>query len=221
MKTWGHEIKNQIRSSPLVLGTAAAVSRGLSRKQDDLTGFCQQSWRWAVHLEQMVASGTQRRSREGEVPGSRAAQPGINVAGRSRQPTRLDRAASKSFGCGDVARTFAGATVLSLSSATRVLVATTPVDLRSSFNRLYSLVVEQLKSDPLSGHLFVFTNGRRNRIKVLYWDGSGLWVCAKRLEKGRFTWPVSDEGQIALRGEEFSALIHGLEVRSKKNWYRR
>jgi transposase len=111
--------------------------------------------------------------------------------------------------------------VLSLSSATRVLVATTPVDLRGSFNRLYSLVVEQLKSDPLSGHLFVFTNGRRNRIKVLYWDGSGLWVCAKRLEKGRFTWPVSDEGQIALRGEEFSALIHGLEVRSKKNWYRR
>jgi len=111
--------------------------------------------------------------------------------------------------------------VLSLSSATRVLVATTPVDLRGSFNRLYSLVVEQLKSDPLSGHLFVFTNRRFNRIKVLYWDGSGLWVSAKRLEKGRFTWPVSDDGQIALRSEEFSALVHGLEVRSKKNWYRR
>jgi len=111
--------------------------------------------------------------------------------------------------------------VLSLSSATRVLVATTPVDLRGSFNRLYNLVVEQLKCDPLSGHLFLFTNARHNRIKVLYWDGSGLWVCAKRLEKGRFTWPVSDEGRITLRGEEFSALIHGLEVRSKKNWYRR
>ena len=59
--------------------------------------------------------------------------------------------------------------MLSVTSATRVLVATTPVDLRGSFNRLYSLVVEQLKADPLSGHLFVFTNGRRNRIKVLYW----------------------------------------------------
>jgi hypothetical protein len=67
--------------------------------------------------------------------------------------------------------------MLSVTSATRVLVATTPVDLRGSFNRLHSLVVEQLKGDPLSGHLFVFTNGRRNRIKVLYWDGSGLWVC--------------------------------------------
>ena len=86
--------------------------------------------------------------------------------------------------------------MLSVTSATRVLVATTPVDLRGSFNRLYSLVVEQLKADPLSGHLFVFTNGRRNRIKVLYWDGDGLWVCAKRLEQGRFTWPVSENGQV-------------------------
>jgi transposase len=111
--------------------------------------------------------------------------------------------------------------MLSVTSATRVLVATAPVDLRGSFNRLYSLVVEQLKADPLSGHLFVFTNGRRNRIKVLYWDGDGLWVCAKRLEQGRFTWPVSEDGWVDLRGEEFGALIHGLEIRSKKNWYRR
>jgi transposase len=72
--------------------------------------------------------------------------------------------------------------MLNVSGATRVLVATTPVDLRGSFNRLYGLVVERLLDDPLSGHLFVFTNRRRNRLKVLYWDGSGLWVCAKRLE---------------------------------------
>jgi transposase len=111
--------------------------------------------------------------------------------------------------------------MLSLSAATRVLVATTPVDLRGSFNRLYSLVVAQLKEDPLSGHLFVFTNRRRNRVKVLYWDGSGLWVCAKRLEQGRFTWPGSAEGRVTMRGEQFSALMHGLEVREKKNWYRR
>jgi len=133
----------------------------------------------------------------------------------------MDRAVAKWFGRSDNGRIISGTAMLSVTSATRVLVATTPVDLRGSFNRLYSLVVEQLKGDPLSGHLFVFTNGRRNRIKVLYWDGSGLWVCAKRLEQGRFTWPVSENGQIDLRGEEFSALIHGLEVQSKKNWYRR
>ena len=111
--------------------------------------------------------------------------------------------------------------MLSVSGTTRVLVATVPVDLRGSFNRLYSLVVEQLKENPLSGHLFVFTNRRHNRLKVLYWDGSGLWVCAKRLERGQFTWPVSQQGQVSLRCEEFSALIHGLEVHTKAGWYRR
>ena len=111
--------------------------------------------------------------------------------------------------------------MLNVSGATRVLVATRPVDLRGSFNRLYGLVTEQLKADPLSGHLFVFTNRRRNRLKVLYWDGSGLWVCAKRLEQGCFTWPSSQQVSVSLRGEEFTALVHGLEVRAKADWYRR
>ena len=111
--------------------------------------------------------------------------------------------------------------MLNVSGTTRVLVATAPVDLRSSFNRLYGLVVEHLKGDPLSGNLFLFTNRRRNRIKILVWDGSGLWVCAKRLEQGKFTLPVSDNGQVSLRGEEFNALIHGLVINEKKDWYRR
>jgi len=111
--------------------------------------------------------------------------------------------------------------VLSVSGTTRVLVATVPVDLRGSFNRLYGYVVEHLMGDPLSGNLFLFTNRRRNRIKILWFDGSGLWVSAKRLERGRFTWPVSDRGQVSLRGEEFSALIHGLEIHTKAGWYRR
>ena len=111
--------------------------------------------------------------------------------------------------------------MLNVSGATRVLVATTPVDLRGSFNRLYGLVVDHLKSDPLSGNLYLFSNRRRNRIKILWWDGSGLLVCAKRLERGKFSIPVSENGQVSLRGEEFNVLIHGLEVRAKKNRYRR
>ena len=74
--------------------------------------------------------------------------------------------------------------MLTVAGTTRVFVATTPVDLRGSFNRLYSLVVEQLKGDPLSGNFFLFSNRRRNRIKILWWDGSGLIICAKRLEHG-------------------------------------
>ena len=112
--------------------------------------------------------------------------------------------------------------MLNVSGATRVLVATAPVDLRGGFNRLYGLVTEQLKLDPLSGHLFVFSNRQRSRLKVLYWDGSGLWVCAKRLEKGRFTWPGSeDASSVSLRAEEWTALVHGLEVRAKADWFRR
>jgi transposase len=133
----------------------------------------------------------------------------------------MDCPVAEQFRGADVAPTVAGAAMLNVSGTTRVLVATVPVDLRGSFNRLYGYVVEHLMGDPLSGNLFLFTNRRRNRIKILWFDGSGLWVCAKRLERGRFTWPVSDHGQVSLRGEEFSALIHGLEVHTKAGWYRR
>jgi transposase len=111
--------------------------------------------------------------------------------------------------------------MLNFSSATRVFVASVPVDLRGSFNRLSALTQSVLQQDPLSGHWFVFTNRHRNRLKVLFWDGSGLWVCAKRLEKGRFSWPRADEGCATLRGEELIALLSGLEVREKAGWFRR
>ena len=111
--------------------------------------------------------------------------------------------------------------MLNWSAATRIFVATTPIDLRASFNRLFALTQSALKEDPLSGHWFVFTNRERNRVKILFWDGSGLWVCAKRLEKGRFTWPVAEQVCAQLRGEELIALLSGLEVRQKAGWYRR
>jgi len=111
--------------------------------------------------------------------------------------------------------------MLSCSSGTRVFVATTPVDLRASFNKLFALTQSVLGQDPLSGHWFVFTNQERNRVKVLFWDGSGLWVCAKRLEKGRFSWPQPEQSSASLRSEEFLALISGLEVKAKAGWYRR
>ena len=111
--------------------------------------------------------------------------------------------------------------MLNFTSATRVFVATAPVDLRGSFNRLFALTQSVLQQDPLSGHWFVFANRRRNRIKILFWDGSGLWVCAKRLEKGRFTWPGGGGAAATLRGEELIALLAGLEVRTKLGWHRR
>lgn len=110
--------------------------------------------------------------------------------------------------------------MLNAPTSTRVFVAVAPVDLRRSFNGLSGCVREQLSQDPLSGHWFVFTNRSRNRLKVLYWDGTGLWVYAKRLERGRFSWPGGEEALAALRPEEFTALATGLEVRPKAGWYR-
>lgn len=113
--------------------------------------------------------------------------------------------------------------MLNLSAATRVFVATVPVDLRGSFNRLFVLTQSALQQYPLSGHWFVFTNRQHNRVKILFWDGSGLWCCAKRLERGRFSWVLADGDQAcaSVRGEELIALLSGLEVRGKAGWYRR
>jgi transposase len=111
--------------------------------------------------------------------------------------------------------------MLNLSSTTRVFIALQPVDLRGSFNRLAALTQTVLAQDPVSGHWFVFINRRHNRLKILFWDGSGLWVCAKRLEQGRFSWPGGPGASASLRSEEFIALLTGLEVKSKRGWYRR
>jgi transposase len=62
--------------------------------------------------------------------------------------------------------------------ATRIYLAAGATDMRKGFEGLYGLVRGRLESDPLSGHVFVFANARRNRLKLIFWDGSGLWVCA-------------------------------------------
>src|SRR6201987_2955062 len=91
--------------------------------------------------------------------------------------------------------------------------------MRKGFEGLYGLVRDRLSCEPLSGHLFLFCNGQRNRLKVLVWDGSGLWVCAKRLEKGRFTWPQSGDaqGKVVLSHEELSLLLGGIDLTNTSN----
>ena len=79
--------------------------------------------------------------------------------------------------------------MLSFPGSVKIYLAVNPCDMRKSFNGLYALAVEQLGEDPAQGGLFLFSNRRRNRLKILYWDGRGLWVLNKRLEQGCFTWP--------------------------------
>ena len=116
--------------------------------------------------------------------------------------------------------------MLSLSGSLKIYVALEPCDMRKSFNGLYTVAVEQLKEDPLQGAVFVFCNKRRNRLKVLYWDGSGLWVLAKRLEKGTFYWPKSTTrgaARLKLTPEAFAMLTDGIDLRdgARRAWYER
>ena len=111
-----------------------------------------------------------------------------------------------------------------LGLATKIYVAVEAVDMRKGFEGLYGLVRDSLGQDPLSGHLFLFTNKSRTRLKALVWDGSGLWVCAKRLEKGRFRWPeAEDKHSVTMRPEELAMLVNGLDVKQtrQRNWYRK
>ena len=110
--------------------------------------------------------------------------------------------------------------MLSLLTATRIFVALEPVDMRQSFNGLYARVQTVLQEDPSSGHWFVFTNKPRNRLKILFWDGSGLFICAKRLEKGTFGWPTGEGASQRMRTEDLTLLIHGIESASRRKWHR-
>lgn len=101
--------------------------------------------------------------------------------------------------------------MLSLLPNTRVYLATEAVDMRRSFDGLSALVLDVLSEDPLSGHLFVFSNRVGDKIKVLYYDGQGLCLWYKRLERGRFRLPISDESGLELSARELSLLLDGLD----------
>lgn len=105
----------------------------------------------------------------------------------------------------------------------RVCLAVEPADLRRSFEGLAALVRQKLREDERSSQIFVFTNRRRDRIRLLYWDGTGIWILTKRLEAGTYSWPMAPEGSVKLRlkAEAFEMLLSGIDLRGAKMrpWY--
>jgi transposase len=95
----------------------------------------------------------------------------------------------------------------------RVWLVAGGTDMRRGFDGLSALVQMHLCDDPFSGQLFVFRGRRGDRIKVLWWDGDGLCLFAKRLERGRFVWPQAREGKIALSRAQLAMLLEGIDWR--------
>lgn len=116
--------------------------------------------------------------------------------------------------------------MLSLPTAVRVYLARGATDMRKSIDGLAGVVQQALTDDPFSGHLFVFCNRCRDRIKILYWEQSGFWLLHKRLEKGTFAWPVPPDGaasKVEMTSAELAALLGGIDVRhaKRRRWYSR
>lgn len=102
------------------------------------------------------------------------------------------------------------------AAGVQVWVATTPIDMRKSFDSLAEVVREFLQHDPLSGHLFVFRNKGGRLVKILWWDRDGLAIYYKRLERGAFRWPRSSATSIEITSTQLLRLLSGLEPSERR-----
>jgi len=115
--------------------------------------------------------------------------------------------------------------MIPIGPATRIYLAAGATDLRKGFEGLSDLVQHRFKQDPLSGHLFAFANRRATRIKLLYWDGTGTWLCAKKLAKGSFHWPrtgTAETAALRVLAAELTLLLSGIDLERSRTraWWR-
>ena len=108
--------------------------------------------------------------------------------------------------------------MICLPASVRVYLCTMPCDMRRSFDGLHGLVTSVMQLDALTGHLFVFANRRRDRVKILYWDRDGFAVWSKRLEEGTYAMPFStgNERRAEITAQELSALLSGIDLSQAK-----
>ena len=103
--------------------------------------------------------------------------------------------------------------MIGLPHGTRIWLAAGMTDMRRGFDGLASIAQEKLGADPFGGHVFVFRGRRGDLVKLLWWDGDGLCLFAKRLERGRFIWPQATDGAIHLSAAQLSMLLEGIDWR--------
>lgn len=107
--------------------------------------------------------------------------------------------------------------MLTFPPSVRIYLAAGVTDMRKSFDGLAAITQNLLELDPLSGHVFVFCNRRRDRIKLLYWDRAGFWCLANRLEEGTFAWPQADvPARMELTTRELTCILEGIDLRDAR-----
>lgn len=107
--------------------------------------------------------------------------------------------------------------MLTFPPSVRIRLATGATDMRKQFDGLAAIASHVMKEDVMSGHVFVFCNRRRDRVKLLFWDRSGYWLLAKRLEEGTFAWPAtSDAPSIEATVRELMCMLEGIELSTTK-----
>jgi transposase len=104
--------------------------------------------------------------------------------------------------------------MIAIPPGTQIWVACGATDMRRGMDGLAMLAQEVIKQNPYGGHMFAFRGKRADRIKILWWDGTGLCLYAKRLENGRFVWPLTQEGAAQLTPAQLSMLLEGIDWRS-------
>ena len=109
--------------------------------------------------------------------------------------------------------------MITLPAGTQIWIAAGRTDMRRGFTGLGAMVQTTLEQDPFSGHVFVFRGRRGDLVKLLWWDGDGLCLLAKRLERGRFVWPQAEAGKVALTRAQLSMLLEGIDWRQpRRTW---
>lgn len=109
--------------------------------------------------------------------------------------------------------------MIAVPPGTQIWLAAGLTDMRRGFDGLSAVVQTALEQQPFSGHVFVFRGRRGDLIKVLWWDGDGLCLFAKRLERGRFVWPQAESGTVSLTRAQLSMLLEGIDWRRpERTW---
>lgn len=114
--------------------------------------------------------------------------------------------------------------MFNFSSSLKIYLCVEPTDMRKAFNGLYAIAKHELMRNPMDGSLFLFSNRRRDRVKLLYFDGTGFWVLAKKLEKGTFWWPGKmneGENHFEMKPEALGMLLNGIDLKdgSFRAWF--